>query len=105
MPTLPSPCTFATDAHRTQRDALLPGLAAHAVQRMPLPRGMRFRFDATAERLRQIDAVARRERESCESLEFRVGLALGQASLTLDVTGPAGTETFLAALLDASRAA
>jgi hypothetical protein len=34
-----------------------------------------------------------------------VGLGLGSASLTLDVTGPAGTERFLAQLLDAPIAA
>ena len=57
---------------------------------------MRLRFSATAERMRQIDAVVRRERECCPFLEFRVGLALGD-SLTLDVTGPEGTATDLLA--------
>jgi len=49
--------------------------------------------------MRQIDAVVRRERECCPFLEFRVGLALGDRSLTLDVTGPAGTATLLSELL------
>jgi len=96
MPTsLPIACSLSAADLREQRDTLLLGLADHAVQRTPLPSGVRLRFAPTAERMRQIDAVVRRERECCPFLEFRVGLALGDRSLTLDVTGPAGTATLL----------
>jgi hypothetical protein len=101
----PMPCIQRFPEVHTDRETLLPGLAAYALQRTELPRGVRLRFTATAERLRQIEAVARRERAYCAALEFRVGMSLGAASLTLDVTGPAGTETFLAELLDAPMAA
>jgi hypothetical protein len=101
LATLPIACTLTPAQLDTDREVLLPGLVAHAVERTPLPRGMRFRFTATAERLRQINSVVQRERACCAALDFRVGLALGDASLTLDVTGPAGTKTFLDTLLDA----
>jgi hypothetical protein len=100
-----TPCTYLLADHRGQRQEYLPGLIDHAVERSAVSRGMRFRFVATAERLRQIATVAEHEREYCEALEFRVGLGLGSASLTLDVTGPAGTERFLAQLLAAPIAA
>jgi hypothetical protein len=96
----PIACTLSAEQLTAERETLLLGLADHAVQRTPLPQGMRLRFPATAERMRQIDAVVRRERECCPFLEFRVGLALGGSSLTLDVTGPHGTATLLAGLLD-----
>jgi hypothetical protein len=96
----PIACTLSPQQLTAERETLLLGLADHAVQRLPLPQGMRLRFSATAERMRQIDAVVRRERECCPFLEFRVGLALGGTSLTLDVTGPDGTATLLAQLLD-----
>jgi len=100
MPTsLPIACSLSAADLCEQRDTLLLGLADHAVQRTPLPSGVRLRFAPTAERMRQIDAVVRRERECCPFLEFRVGLALGDRSLTLDVTGPAGTATLLSELL------
>ena len=100
MPTsLPIACSLSAAELAEQRDTLLLGLADHAVQRTPLPSGMRLRFAPTAERMRQIDAVVRRERECCPFLEFRVGLALGDRSLTLDVTGPEGTASLLAELL------
>ena len=100
-----TPCTSVLADHRGQRQEYLPGLIDHAIDRTAVAHGMRFRFVATAERLRQIATVAEHERQHCESLEFRVGLGLGSASLTLDVTGPAGTERFLAQLLDAPIAA
>jgi hypothetical protein len=106
MPTsLPIACTLSAADLRERRDTLLLGLADHAVQRTLLPSGMRLRFAPTAERMRQIDAVVRRERECCPFLEFRVGLALGDRSLTLDVTGPDGTASLLAELLAPPRAA
>ena len=104
MPTPhPIACSLSADQLEAQRESLLLGLADHAVHRAPLPSGMRLRFPATAERMRQIDAVVRHERECCPFLEFRVGLAAN--SLTLDVTGPEGTASLLAQLLDHSFAA
>ncbi|MDB4899319.1 MAG: uncharacterized protein JWN53_1127 [Gemmatimonadetes bacterium] len=103
--TLPIACSLTPAALETERDALLPGLVVHAVRRVPLPRGMRFVFAATAERLRQIAGVMRRERECCDFLDFRLDFALGVASLTLDVTGPAGTVEFLASLVGTVQAA
>jgi hypothetical protein len=100
-----TPCTYTPADHRNRREEYLPGLIDHAVERRAVSHGMRFRFIATAERLRQIATVAAHEQQYCDSLEFRVGLGLGSASLTLDVTGPAGTERFLAQLLDAPLAA
>ena len=98
MPNPPIACRLSAEQLAAQRGSLLVGLADHAVQRTPLPSGMRLRFRATAERMRQIDAVVRRERACCPFLQFRVGLALG--ALTLDVTGPDGTAGLLADLLE-----
>ena len=103
--TRPIACTLSAYQLRAERDTLLLGLADHALQRTPLPRGMRLRFSSTAERMRQIDAVVRRERECCPFLEFRVGLSLGDRALTLDVTGPDGTAAMLAMLLQQPLAA
>ena len=101
MPTsLPIACSLSADRLDAQRESLLLGLADHAIQRSPLPSGMRLRFPATAERMRQIDDVVRHERECCPFLDFRASLAGN--SLTLDVTGPEGTASLLAQLLDHS---
>jgi hypothetical protein len=103
--TLPIACTLTSAELDADRGALLPGLAARAVKRTPLPEGVRLFFAATAERLREIHAVVQRERACCAFLDFRVSLMSSGASLTLDVTGPVGTGAFLAALLGSYQAA
>jgi len=103
--TQPTACTLTPAQHSAERHTLLSGLADHAVQRTSLPSGVRLRFRATAERMRQIDSAVRREREHCPVLDFHVGLALGGSALTLDVTGPDGTGQILWELLSAEVAA
>ena len=105
MTTLPIACTLSPLELRAQRDALLPGLVAHALQRVRLPHGMRFVFGATAKRLRQLDAVVQLERRCCAFLDFKVAVSPGGGALTLDVTGPDGTEAFLESLLAVANAA
>lgn len=68
-------------------------------------RGVRLVFGATARRLRQLHAVAELERRCCAFLEFGIEVTPGGGALTLDVTGPDGTEQFLETLLEQPRAA
>ena len=105
MTTLPIACTLSPAELRAQRDELLPGLVSSALQRISLPRGVRLVFGATARRLRQLHAVAELERRCCAFLEFRIDVTPDGGALTLDVTGPDGTEQFLESLLEQSRAA
>jgi hypothetical protein len=105
MTTRPLACTLSPAELRSQRDDLLPGLVATALQRVRLPHGIRLVFGATAKRLRQLYAVQQLEKRCCAFLEFRIDLAPGGGVLTLDVTGPEGTEELLELLLDTRHAA
>jgi hypothetical protein len=105
MTTRPLACTLSPAELRSQRDDLLPGLVATALQRVRLPHGIRLVFGATAKRLRQLYAVQQLEKRCCAFLEFRIDLAPGGGVLTLDVTGPEGTEEFLELLLQVRHAA
>lgn len=103
--TRPLACSLPADRLRAERDLLLPGLVRHARTVTPLPDGMRFTFPATAERLRQLHEVTRREAECCEFLELRPGFTPGGAFLQLDVTGPEGTRELLEQVLELAVAA
>jgi hypothetical protein len=105
MTTRPIACTLSPAELRAQRDELLPGLVATALQRVPLPHGIRLVFGATAKRLRQLYAVEQLEKRCCAFLQFRIDLTPGGGALTLDVTGPEGTEAFLESLLEVPQAA
>lgn len=89
----PVPCDSSADL-------LLPGLVRHARSATPLPAGMRFTFPATAERLRQLHEVTRRDAERCAALDIRPGFTPGGAFLQLEVTGPAGTRELLERLVE-----
>jgi hypothetical protein len=105
MTTRPLACSLSPAELRAQRDELLPSLLAAALQRVRLPHGIRLVFGATAKRLRQLYAVEQLEKRCCAFLEFRIDLAPGGGVLTLDVTGPEGTEEFLELLLQVRHAA
>ena len=105
MTTVPIACTLTSDELRLRQHELLPGLVATALQRVQLPEGMRLVFGASAGRLRQLHAVAQRERRCCAFLEFRIEVTPGGGALTLDVTGPRGTAAFLESLAGMSSAA
>jgi len=105
MTTRPIACTLSPAELRARRDELLPGLIAAALQRVRLPHGMRLVFGATAKRLRQLYAVEQLEKRCCAFLDFRIEVTPGGGALTLDVTGPEGTEAFLESLLEVQRAA
>jgi hypothetical protein len=105
MTTRPIACTLSPAELRAQRDELLPGLVAGALQRIPLPDGIRLVFGATAKRLRQLHTVAQLEKRCCAFLQFRIDLTPGGGALVLDVTGPEGTEGFLESLLELQPAA
>ena len=105
MTTRPLACTLSSAELRAQRDELLPGLLATALQRVRLPDGIRLVFGATAKRLRQLYAIEQIEKGCCAFLSFRIDLTPGGGVLTLDVTGPEGTEEFLESLLELQPAA
>ena len=105
MTTRPIACTLSPAELRAQRDELLPGLISTALQRIPLPHGVRLVFGATAKRLRQLYAVEQLEKRCCAFLQFHIDLTPGGGALVLDVTGPEGTEQLLESLLELRPAA
>jgi hypothetical protein len=81
MTTRPIACTLSPAELRAQRDELLPGLISTALQRIPLPHGVRLVFGATAKRLRQLHAVEQLEKRCCAFLQFRIDLTPGGGAL------------------------
>ena len=101
MTDLPIVCTLNPDTARTRRAALLPGLLARAVERFELPAGYRVQFAANGDILSAIAQTLDAERQCCRFLRFQVTVEPDGGPIWVDLTGPAGTREFLAALLDA----
>jgi hypothetical protein len=102
---LPIVCTLTPDTVRTRRAGLLPGLAAHAETREPLPDGYRLAFVASSETLSAILRTIDAERQCCRFLTFTVTVNADGGVVTVDLSGPSGTREFLDALLDDGAAA
>ena len=100
MSDLPIACTLQPGELHRRTAELLPGLAALARRRESIEGGYRFEFDATSEILNAIVAAIDGERQCCRFLRFQFVLEPAGGPAWLDVTGPAGTQAFLAGLLE-----
>jgi hypothetical protein len=100
MPDLPIACALSPDELRARGDQLLPGLAAVASAKAPLPDGLRLEFAPSSELLARVAGVIDDERQCCPFLRFTLGVAPAGGPVTLDVTGPPGTREILAELVE-----
>ena len=79
---------------------MLTGLIARAVRHDRLPEGWRVEFAGDgSDVLPTIMAVMEAERQCCRFLRFQLTVEPDGGPIRLELTGPAGTGEFLAALL------
>jgi hypothetical protein len=97
---LPIVCTLHPGELNARAAELLPGLAARATSRQSIEGGCRLQFVATTDILQTIFEVIDAERQCCRFLRFTVTVDPDGGPISVDITGPAGTSTFLAALID-----
>ena len=100
MPDQPIVCTLLPSDLNARAMQLLPGLAAAATNRLAIEGGWRFDFPANTETLNAIVAMVDAERRCCRFLRFQLTVEPDEGLVRLDVTGPAGTQEFLTALID-----
>ncbi len=93
---LPIACTLTPEELRRGREALLPGIIARADGHERLDDGFRFRFTPVDGLIPAIAAMIDAERHCCRFLRFSLTAEEGEGAVWLDVTGPPGTDDFLA---------
>jgi hypothetical protein len=99
MADLPVACTLSPAALKARKEDLL-NLLHRAQERGELPGGYRLRFKAEGDILLAIARTVEAERQCCWFLRFTVTVEPDEGPIALDLTGPAGTQEFLAAMLD-----
>lgn len=102
MADLPVACTLSPAALKARRENLLNALLHRADERRELPDGYRLRFAAEGDILSVIARTVDTERQCCRFLRFTVTVEPDDGPIALDLTGPAGTREFLAAMFDES---
>ena len=100
MADLPVACTLSPAALNARRKDLLNALLQRASERRELPNGCRLRFPTGHEILLDVARTVDAERQCCRFLQFTVTVEPDEGPITLDLTGPAGTREFLAAMFD-----
>ena len=100
MPDLPVACTLSPAALKARRENLLHALLRRANERRELPDGFRLMFAAEENLLSEIARTVDAERQCCRFLRFTVSVEPDDGPITLDLTGPAGTRDFLAAMFE-----
>lgn len=97
---LPIVCTLTPAALRTRRDGLLSELLRRAQSHEELPQGHRLCFAANDDALSAITRTIDAERQCCRFLRFIITVEPDGGPISLELTGPAGTREFVAALLE-----
>lgn len=93
-------CSLSPAALKARKENLLGVLVHRAEERRELPEGYHLRFAAEGDVLSAIARTVNAERQCCRFLRFTVTIEPGDGPISLDLTGPAGTREFLAAMLD-----
>ena len=99
---IPIACSLTPAEFAAMRGGLLPGLLSHATSREPIHGGYRWQFEPRSDLLEEIAAVLEAEHRCCRFLRFVLVVEPGDGPVSLEITGPEGTEAFLTTLLDTS---
>ena len=103
MQELPIVCALTPDEIEDKRTTLLPDLVAQAVERIPLPDGFRWRFEASDAVLSAAAVTMNTERQCCRFLRFVLTVEPDDGAFWLDITGAQGTVAFLEQLFSHTR--
>lgn len=96
---IPLACTLDPAGLQARREGLLAQLLERGLSRQRLDSGYRFLFDPDDDLLPLIARVVDAERRCCTFLRFQITVEPAGGPVALDLTGPAGTHEFLAAIL------
>ena len=101
MSDLPVACMLSAAALRTRREGLLSDILRRADGRQQIPEGHRLRFAASEDILGIIARTVDAERQCCRFLRFQITVEPDGGAISLELSGPPGSQEFLSALFDA----
>ena len=95
MVDLPVACTLLEAERQQRRSRVLERVSARVRETRPLEDGYALRFIADEADLAELMQLIQLERQCCAFLRFRLTVEPGCGPVWLELTGPAGTKTFL----------
>ena len=100
MAEIPIVCTLSPAALRAWRDGLLADVFRRAEHYELTDDGLRMRFSARTDIVAALAHMVDAERQCCRFLRFVITVESDEGPVWLELSGPAGTRDFIAALLD-----
>jgi hypothetical protein len=100
MADVPIACTLTADALQTRRDGLLADLLQRAEHHELTEDGLRVRFSPATDAVARLARVVEAERQCCRFLRFVITVEPDGGPVWLELSGPAGSRDFIAALLN-----
>ncbi len=100
MAEIPIACTLSPDALQARRDGLLAELLQRAERHELTGEGLRVSFSADADMVAKLAQVVDAERRCCRFLRFVITVEPDGGTVSLELSGPAGTREFIAGLLN-----
>jgi hypothetical protein len=97
---LPVACTLGPAALSARRQGLFSELLRRAATHEELPDGHRLSFVPAEDTLALILKTVEAERQCCRFLRFQITVESDGGPVSVELTGPAGTREFVAALLE-----
>ena len=95
-------CTLQPGELNARATRLLPGVVGAATARYAIENGFRFEFQPNGEVLAAIIRMIDAERQCCPFLRFQLTVEAGCGPVVLDLTGPPGSQEFLAAVIQSA---
>jgi hypothetical protein len=95
----PIVCTLGPDALKARKVGLLARVARLSTSTARIEAGYRFEFTADTETLSLIADMIDAERRCCRFLRFDLRVERDGGPVSLEITGPPGTQEFVDALL------
>jgi hypothetical protein len=92
---LPIACSLDSLAFASRQSELRASVLGEAESIERLPEGYRWRFRHESDLFARLGSVIDAERQCCRFLRFTIDADPGLGTVTVEVTGPAGTADFL----------
>jgi hypothetical protein len=97
---LPVVCSLGSGVPLARRRRWLAELVGRAEKREEVTEGYRLSFAAASDTLLHIAQAVDAERQCCRFLRFEITVEPGEGIISLEMTGPRGTRSFLDALFE-----
>jgi hypothetical protein len=100
MNSLPIACSLTSSELQERRRTVLEKLRGAVLEVKELADGFAYSFTSEGDCFKELAGMIDLEHQCCPFLQFRVTVAAGKGPISLEITGPEGTNDFLLSIFE-----